>query len=120
SFPANGVYNIALRITDINGCEDTKTLQDAVTVTGPTARFIADDPGACSNTPITFTDQSTSDDPITQWLWNFDDGQPTQSLTAPFVHAFADTGTYTIRLTVVDNNNCRHTYTLPDSIRITR
>lgn len=120
SFPANDVYDIALRITDINGCEDTKELPNAVRVTGPTARFIANDPGACSNTPITFTDQSTSEDPITQWLWNFDDGQPAQSLTAPFVHTFADTGTYTIRLTVVDNNNCRHTYVLPDSIRITR
>jgi PKD repeat protein len=116
-----GTYSISLVITDINGCRDTMTVANAITVTGPTANFTASSPGGCSNTPITLNDLSTPAGSIVEWSWDFDDGRPPVIMTAPpFAHAFADTGTYTIRLTVRDNAGCVSTYRLPDSIVVTR
>jgi gliding motility-associated-like protein len=121
SFPNAGTYSISLRTRDINGCLDVKTVNNAVTVTGPTAIFSMNNPGGCSNSPITFTDQSIPAGTITQWSWDFDDGRPPVVMTAPpFTHTFTDTGVYTIRLTVRDNAGCTSLYTLPDSVLITR
>jgi gliding motility-associated-like protein len=120
SFSANGSYNVTLRITDINGCQDVKTVNNAVTVTGPTANFTASSPGGCSNAPVTFNDLSTPAGSIVDWNFTFDDGTSQTFTSAPFTHTFADTGTYTIRLTVRDNSGCTSSFTLPDSIIITR
>jgi gliding motility-associated-like protein len=120
-FPNAGSYSIRLRITDINGCQDDKLVNNAITVTGPTANFTMTNPGSCNNTPVIFNDASTPAGTITQWSWNFDDGRPTVVMTAPpFTHTFTDTGIYTISLTVRDNAGCISSYTLPDSVLITR
>ena len=118
-FNTPGSYTITLVITDINGCTDTTRRQ--ITVTGPTANFTVSNVGSCNNTPIILNDLSTPAGSIKEWRWDFDDGQPPVVMTQPpFTHAFADTGIYTIRLTVVDQDGCQHTYRLPDSILITR
>lgn len=119
SFASAGQHRITLRITDINGCQDEKT--SYVNVTGPTAGFTATNPGGCSNAPITFNDLSTPAGSLRQWSWNFDDGRPPVIMNGPpFTHSFTDTGTYTVRLTVTDNTGCTSSYTLPDSVIITR
>lgn len=53
---------------------------------------------------VTFTDTSTdSDGSIVQWIWNFGDGD--SSVTNHPVHTFAANGTYTVTLTVRDDQN---------------
>lgn len=52
----------------------------------------------CLNSPTDFDDISTSGDPITGRLWDFDDGT-TSPLQSP-THTFTDTGNYDITLTV--------------------
>lgn len=119
SFPANGSYSVTLTITDFNGCTDTKTVNNYITVTGPVAGFTAIDTGGCRNTSISFTDQSTPAGSITRWQWDFGDGN-TQSFTAPpFTHTYTDTGLFNVRLTITDNLGCSDAIVRDNLVRIT-
>ncbi len=114
-----GVYSVALRITDINGCTNTKTVANAVTVTGPTANFIPVKKGGCANTVISFNDLSTGTG-INSWHFDFGDGQSQTFTAPPFTHNYTDTGRFEVKLTVTDANGCPDTYTSTDTISITK
>ena len=61
--------------------------------------------GACSGSPITFTDTSSGGDgSIESWSWNFGDGTtfPGQS---PPPHTYANPGKYTVTLQITDIQN---------------
>jgi gliding motility-associated-like protein len=120
SFSSQGTYNIALRITDINNCQSTKTITAAVSVSGPKALFAASGVGACRNTPVTFNDLSIpGGSNIVKWTFLFGDNT-TQTFTAPpFTHAYADTGMFDVQLTVEDVNGCTSAFTV-DNIVITK
>ena len=115
-YTAVGPHSISLIITDVNGCKDTLTKNPAVIVSGPTANFSWSPTGACQNKNIGFTDISTFTNPIVQWKWNFGDGQIQNFNSAPFNHQYADTGRYTVTLTVTDNIGCIDS--VPSSIPI--
>ncbi len=119
SFPNNGSYSIMLTVTDVNGCVDTKTINNYITVTGPVADFNAVDTGGCKNSTITFGDLSSPAGTITQWTWDFGDGTNQTFTSAPFTHQYADTGLFNVRLTVTDNRGCSEHLTRSDFIRIT-
>lgn len=69
----------------------------------PSANFSAN----CTALSCTFTDGSSdSDGTINSWIWDFGDGQ-TSSQQNP-THSYAQTGTYTVRLTVTDNQGATH------------
>lgn len=119
SFPNAGVYNISLRITDINGCENTSA-GSPVTVSGPMANFTIPDPGVCRNAPVAFNDLSLPAGGITQWKFDFGDGQTIPFTGAPFNHTYADTGKFVVRLTVADARGCTHTFESPDTVHITQ
>ncbi len=58
---------------------------------------------SCSGLDCDFTDQSTdSDGTITNWLWEFGD-DVTSNAQNPS-HTYASAGTYTVKLTVTDND----------------
>lgn len=65
---------------------------------GPTAAFSASDTTVDTNTVVTFTDQSTGSP--TSWLWDFGDG--TTSTEQNPTHTYAQTGAYTVDLTVTN------------------
>ncbi len=120
NFPTTGTYSIGLRITDVNGCENTKVITDAVTVSGPTANFTAATPGKCTNESVTFNDLSTTTVGIKSWTFDFGDGNSQTFTAAPFSHTYADTGSFIVKMTVTDINNCSDTYTLTDTVFITK
>ncbi|QEH43654.1 PKD domain-containing protein [Chitinophaga sp. XS-30] len=72
----------------------------------------------CDGDDIAFTDQSVSANgySVTEWAWNFGDGTPVESpLTRPvdYEHAFAQPGTYNVRLLVRDDAGCEAAITRP-------
>ncbi|MFT3825487.1 MAG: PKD domain-containing protein [Chitinophagaceae bacterium] len=121
-FSSPGSYTVSLRITDINGCQDTKTDSKPVLVHGPIANFTANNTGACKNSTITFIDHSTtSSGNLTKWTFDFGDGN-TQTYPPPttFSHQYTDTGTFTVTMFIEDSKGCTNSYVLPTSIVITR
>jgi vibriolysin len=61
-----------------------------------------------------FTDNSLSTSQVTQWLWDFGDGQT--STEASPEHTFAEAGDYQVKLTVTDLSNDQDNFTLPISV----
>ena len=54
---------------------------------------------------ITFTDNSSD---AISWDWNFGDGTSITDLTQP-IHEYSDSGTYQVRLIVMNNGGCMDT-----------
>ncbi len=99
--------------TDVNGCLNySRTIP--FSITGPTAKFSIANKGGCSKSSVTFIDSSKSSGTITKWVYDFGDGVIKTFTAAPFTHTYADTGHYTVKLTVFDNttNNCSDTFSL--------
>lgn len=101
AYAAAGTYNVSLTVTDDKGATNTTT--KAVTVTAaankpPVANFSATTSALTAN----FTDSSSDPDgTVASRLWNFGDSS-TSTATNPS-RTYAAAGTYTVNLTVTDN-----------------
>jgi len=119
SFDTYGSYDVTLTVEDINGCTNSKTIANYVTVNGPVAKF-SSDPGNCINKQVDFTDSSvTNGVPITEWTWDFGDGSQQTFTSPPFSHAYSQTGSYSVSLTVKNTANCTDKFSINNGILIT-
>lgn len=100
TYPDPGMYSVTLSVTTLNGCTDSFTLENAVTVTQrPVANFTANPRETCASTEIQFTDATPGN--IDSWLWRFGDGS---SSTAQHpIHEYEDTGYFSVTLYVTIN-----------------
>ena len=108
TYATAGTFTVSLTVTDDGGLTNTAT-------TTATIVAAAQDPIADPNGPYTGTTNvaltlngGASFDPdggvITQYDWDFGDGSPAVSVTTPTVsHTYTAAGTYTVTLTVVDD-----------------
>ena len=122
TYTQSGVYTVKLIMTDLNGCIDTFTRLQYITVFGPTANFASAVPGSCLNSAVVFNDLSTTDGthPLLTWQWNYGDGT-IQSYTAPpFVHQYIAQGAYSVSLKVIDNFGCVDSINKPNYFIISK
>ena len=100
SYAAAGSYTVTLTVTDNQGA--TNAVSHSVTVTAANQPPVAAFSSSCSALTCSFT--STSSDPdgtIASYSWTFGDGA-TSTVQNPS-HTYAAGGTYTVTLTVTDN-----------------
>ena len=98
----NSTYTVGLKVSD-SLLEDTDTATVTVNDLGPTAAFTWAPEPQVEGSAVNFTDASTSSpDTITGWDWNFG-GLGTSSDQNPSF-TFDDGGTYTVTLTVTDED----------------
>jgi gliding motility-associated-like protein len=115
-----GTFDVSLTITDINGCTNTKTVTDFITVTGPTANFAPATSGGCQNRLVTFNDLSTSaTSTIVRWEWDFGDGSQQAFTAPPFTHTYANAGRYDVSLKVTDAAGCTDQFASPAELLVT-
>ncbi len=119
SFPTSGTYSIQLIMTDNNGCVDSKTVMNYLTVSGPVAGFNTIDTGGCKNTVVRFADLSTPAGTIREWSFDFGDGKQQVFTALPFTHQYTDTGFFNVKLTVKDNLGCTDVLLKQNQVRIT-
>ena len=106
TYAAAGTYTVNLTVTDNDGASDT--FSRSVTVIEPNQTPTAGFNFSISGLSVNFTNNSTdSDGTIISRLWNFGDGG-TSTSTNPS-HTFSDTGSYTVRLQVTDNDGATNT-----------
>jgi PKD repeat protein len=107
-----GSYEVVLTVTDINGC-DASAVKTVDIMNAPVAAFIFSG-DACEGGVISFDDQSTADEVISQWVWDFGDGT-TETVDYPnnpdIEHTFVQDGTFNVTLSIITETACESTYT---------
>jgi len=116
TYLAAGIYSVSLVVTSIHGCLDTTVL--ATQVFGiPDVQFSVNDSNGCATYCPKFTDLSTcTDGIITDWNWNFGNG--TIGFEQNPENCYAQTGFYSITLTVTTSNGCSDTLTQVNFIEV--
>jgi PKD repeat protein len=92
-------YDVLLTVSGPDGI-DTELKLDYITVgtPPPKAEFTADRQGGSSPVTVKFTDMSTGD--ITEWLWEFGDGETSVEQNPTHVYSGPDGSKFTVSLTV--------------------
>jgi gliding motility-associated-like protein len=107
SYPDTGTYTIKLVVNPGTTCPDSIVRLVKIYPTFDT-RF-TDTGTYCPGLPITFIDSTRSTvKPITQWLWDFGDGN-TSALQYP-VHTWPRGGTYNVMLASANARGCSDTF----------
>jgi gliding motility-associated-like protein len=98
-----GVYDVSLIVTDNIGCKDTLAKPAYIDSRKPIAQFSANDTASCIGTGITFSNTSSGNGLVCSW--SFGDGG-TSTAYAP-VHAYNQTGNFTVKLVLTDATGCK-------------
>lgn len=100
-----GYYNVALSVTNSNGCTTTLTKTTLIHVyTPPAVSFTQNKTTLCDPpAPVAFTNTSTGSAPLS-YLWRFGDNT-TSTATSPS-HNYSTNGTYSVLLKVTDVHGC--------------
>ena len=105
TFSDNGTYDVILNVSDPSGAWDIVVIPVTIGDQAPTADFSYSGE-LVEGAALQFTDLSISPaDDIVSWRWNFGDGQwSNQTSNAPVQHTYAANGTFTVTLTVIDED----------------
>lgn len=108
-----GTYTITLVAVDSSTCNIADTLTRTVTVSDkPTANFSAAPQPPTVNTPITFTNLSSTD--AVRFKWLFGDGDSLVTTSAqPVSHEYNSTGTFNACLIAYNQYDCTDTICKP-------
>ena len=107
-YQENGTYTVVLQVRDDDQATHTFSMQLIIANVAPTAQFSYTPQTPTTNDTIVFTDLSHDHDgSIVSWSWDFGDG--TSSTESSPSHQYTSEGTYTVALTVVDNDGASTT-----------
>lgn len=107
-YDVSGTYDVTFRAFSNEGCY-SETQQEVSLLPTPDVTFSWQ--GSCVNSNVVFTNGTTlpTGTGSVTYAWNFGDGT-TSTLETP-VHQYTTSGTYTVALTVANQNGCADTYT---------
>jgi PKD repeat protein len=116
-FPAPGIFDVTLTVTDTFGCVGFVT-KSILVPSVPVAFFSSNSP-VCDSVPVCFIDLSSVPTPpfgfIKTWIWDFGDGSPQDTIHFPnpenVCHLYlTPPDTFTVTLKVIDNNGFSDSY----------
>lgn len=128
TIPQPGGYNITLNGTNLYGC--SASVSDSITIyPNPVANFFATPTYGCELLEVTFIDTSylnsnqlLPSSHITDWIWNFGNGEQASGEGPHIVNYSSENGTeastFDVSLTIVSDGNCTNTIELQDYITV--
>lgn len=103
-----GNYTVSLTVTDNDDAKNTITKKVTIYNLEPTADFTHSPTSPTVDEDVQFTDESTDPEgKLVSCLWDFGDGY-TSTVESP-VHKYEKAGTYTVKLTVTDDEGTTDT-----------
>ncbi|MEP6728977.1 MAG: PKD domain-containing protein, partial [Bacteroidota bacterium] len=112
----NGVYDVTLIATSINGCSDTLKQTSYINLVPADIQML--DLPATGCAPVVFSPSYTIKSvlPVTGYAWNFGDGATS---TAAFPsHTYANAGTYSIALVYTTSDGCTGTINYANAVKV--
>ncbi|MBD0331089.1 MAG: PKD domain-containing protein [Chitinophagaceae bacterium] len=113
-----GTYTVSLTVTNASGSNTTTKTAYITVFAEPVADFSVNKQTGCSPANIQFTDESKTPagTKITNWKWDFGDGN-TSALQNP-LYSYRTPGVYTVTLTITNDKGCTKLITKPNYIDI--
>ncbi len=112
TYSAAGSYTVTLTVKD-NQNASSSPVSHTVQVTAPNQPPSAAFTSSCPTLTCSFTDQSSDPDgTIATWRWDFGDGSAAGTTRNPS-HTYSAGGSYTVTLTVTDNQGAQNSVTHP-------
>lgn len=114
-----GTYKVVLVAINAAGTDSIVKNNYITVFANPTANFSNVVTSGCAPLTVTFNNTSTQgSSAITQYLWDFGDGN--LSTSASPSHIYTTSGIRTVSLTVTDANGCQHSITKTTAVTITQ
>jgi len=115
-YSSTGLFDVSLFVTNDYGCIVNEIFPDFVKVHEiPQADFHANQLISCPGGNINFSDLTISGSPLTNWFWDFGDGN-VSNLQNP-IYQYQLTGIYDVSL-IAASNNCTDTFKILNYIEI--
>ncbi|MFS4445160.1 PKD domain-containing protein [Maribacter sp. 2307UL18-2] len=112
TFTTAGTYQVELTVEDGEGLTNSTTVTIVAGNEAPVAIINATPENGNAPLEVIFDAASSTDDvAVESYLWDFGDGSPTSTETAP-THTFVTAGTYVVSLTVADGEGLSNTQTV--------
>ncbi|MFL5764610.1 MAG: PKD domain-containing protein [Bacteroidia bacterium] len=101
-----GQYTVSMTYTNLIGCQSNSTITNMITIHDhPYPSFVALPPQVDILSPtITFADQTTGNNTVTNWNWSFGDGS-TSAVQNP-TYTYNTVGNFPVTLIVTNNFGC--------------
>ncbi len=113
---ATGTTTYTVTITDNCGTPQDTAQVSVLVNPSPVILFTSADSAGCAPFCTQFTDATTGG---AAWSWSFQGGTPANSTTSPSGQICWNVpGSYSVTLTVTDNNSCTSTVTVPNMITV--
>lgn len=116
TYTTNGTFTVTLGVANSNGCINSQTLSNQVSVGALQADFEIDSTRGCTPLTVHFTNQSTSNVPIISYYWSFGDG--TFSNGQNPTHVYNTPGQFTPTLVVQNADGCVDSISYPGTIDV--
>ncbi|RJQ18918.1 MAG: PKD domain-containing protein [Nitrospiraceae bacterium] len=103
-YAQQGIYTVALRVTDNFDKTDVATATVTVSDTAPAAGFTGSPTSGAAPLAVNFTNTSTGYDLLLTYAWDFDNNGTTDSTLPNPSYVYGSEGTYSVKLTVTDSD----------------